>query len=383
MTAANHTHPAGISPPYGTIGILGAGQLAMMLSAAAADLGVRTHVFAPAPALLRPVGDRLVAGDLDDMAALTAFADEVDVITFENENIPIEPMLAMAERALIRPSPEAVRISQDRLAEKRFAKSVGLATAPFAVLAGDPSTADPAGAEAGAIDPAEVVESVGGRAIIKTRRFGYDGKGQVRVDHPSRAAEAWQALGGVPCIVEGLVPFAAEISVVAARGADGTFVAFDPGGNQHRDGVLVRTTVPAPIPRAVATRAVAAAHSLLVALDYVGVAGVEFFVVPEEEPEHDDGFRVLVNEIAPRVHNSGHWTQLGCTVSQFEQHVRAITGRPLGNGRRHSDVEMTNLLGHDIDDLSTVLADPAASPVLYGKAEVRAGRKMGHVNRIL
>ncbi|MEM7272443.1 MAG: 5-(carboxyamino)imidazole ribonucleotide synthase [Actinomycetota bacterium] len=355
-----------MTAPLSTIGILGAGQLAMMLAEAAADLGVRTHVYAPGQALLRPVGDRLVVGELDDAAALARFADEVDVITFETENVTIEPVMAVAERTLVRPSPEVVAIAQDRLAEKRFVASLGLGTAPFA-----PIGPDPAGR---ATSPADAVAAVGGPAIIKTRRFGYDGKGQVRIDGPDAAAEAWRTLGEVPCIAEGFVPFDTEISVVAARALDGSFVPFDPGLNQHRDGVLVRTTVPAPVPAAAVAAAVEAARAILDAVDYIGVAGIECFVVGEE---------ILINEIAPRVHNSGHWTQLGCAASQFEQHVRAITGRPLAGGHRHVDVEMTNLLGHDVDDLGPLLADPAASIILYGKAEVRAGRKMGHVNRLL
>lgn len=333
----------------------------MMLAEAAANIGVRTHVFAPGPALDRPVGDRLVAGDLDDAEALAAFADGVDVITFETENVAIEPVKALAERTLVRPSAEMVGISQDRLVEKRFVQSLGLRTAPFAPI------------EDGG-DLAAAMAEVGLPAIVKTRRLGYDGKGQVRLQQATDVDAAWAELGRVPCIVEGFVAFEAEISVVAARGVDGSFVPFDPGLNEHRDGVLVRTTVPAPVSAAAVTEAVEAARTIMDAVDYVGVAGVEFFVADEQ---------VLVNEIAPRVHNSGHWTQLGCTVSQFEQHVRAITGRPLAGGVRHVDVEMTNLLGHDVDDLGPLLAEPHRSIVLYGKGEVRPGRKMGHVNRVL
>jgi 5-(carboxyamino)imidazole ribonucleotide synthase len=352
--------------PLGTVGILGAGQLAMMLSAAAADIGVRTVVFAPEQALSRPVGDRLVTGELDDVTALAAFADQVDVITFETENIPIEPVLAVADRALIRPTAEAVRIAQDRLVEKQFVNSLGLRTAPFAPIGdeGDHS-----------------VDRPNGPGIVKTRRFGYDGKGQVRIDGPDQIDQAWAELGRVPCIVEGFVDFVAEISVVAARGVDGTFVPFDPGTNDHRDGVLVRTTVPTSVPTEAAAEAIDATRRILDALDYVGVAGIEFFVT-EGSGGSGEG-SVMINEIAPRVHNSGHWTQLGCAVSQFEQHIRAITNRPLSDGARHTDVEMTNLLGHDVERLPELLAAPTSSIVLYGKDDVRPGRKMGHVNRII
>ncbi|MEL7155187.1 MAG: 5-(carboxyamino)imidazole ribonucleotide synthase [Actinomycetota bacterium] len=351
-----------MSAPLQTIGILGAGQLAMMLSAAAADIGVRTHVFAPSRALRRPVGDLLVIGELADHEAVAAFAAEVDVLTFETENIAIEAVDAVADRVLIRPGADAVRIAQDRLLEKRFVASVGVATAPFAPIDG-------------AGDVADAVAEVGAPAIIKTRRFGYDGKGQARITEPTQAAEAWASLGEVPCIIEGMVPFDCEVSVVAARGIDGRFVPFEPGRNEHEDGVLRRTSVPAGIDPSVRAAAIEATRAVLDALDYVGVAGIEFFVV-------DGG--VLVNEIAPRVHNSGHWTQLGCAVSQFEQHVRAITGRALADGRHHTGVEMTNLLGHDVDagPMATLLDDGSASIVLYGKSETRPGRKMGHVNRL-
>ncbi len=348
--------------PLDTVGILGAGQLAMMLSGAAADIGVRTEVYAPGQALDRPVGDRLATGDLADIEALAAFCDGVDVLTFETENIDLDAVEAVADRVVVRPSIEAVRIAQDRLREKRFAASAGAATAAFASI----DTAE---------DVTAAVAAVGLPAIIKTRRMGYDGKGQVRLTKGADAVAAWRSLGEVPCIVEAMVPFDCEISVVAARSADGAFVPFEPGRNDHTDGVLRRTTVPADVDGAVIDAALGAARRMLDALDYVGVAGIEFFVV---------GDGVLVNEMAPRVHNSGHWTQLGCAVDQFAQHIRAITGRPLGDGVHHTPVEMTNLLGDDaaplaVDDL---LADPSAAIVLYGKPEIRPGRKMGHVNRL-
>lgn len=350
--------------PLGTIGILGAGQLAMMLAEAAANLGVRTVVYAPENALERPVGDQLVVGTMDDADAMTRFAEQVDVITFETENISVDTVETVAGHTLVRPPVDAVRISQDRLLEKRFVQSVGAATAAFAPI----DTTD---------DIADALAAVGLPAIIKTRRMGYDGKGQARLSATASAPEAvaaWESLGSVPCIVEAMVPFDHEISVVAARSADGSFVPFDPGINHHVDGILRTTTVPATgvTPPAAVAAALEVTQAILDGSDYVGVAGVEFFVV---------GSEVLVNEIAPRVHNSGHWTQLGCVISQFEQHVRAITGRPLGDGSRLTDVVMTNLIGDDVQQLPTISTDPAASVVLYGKSDVRPGRKMGHVNR--
>ncbi|MEM9135444.1 MAG: 5-(carboxyamino)imidazole ribonucleotide synthase [Actinomycetota bacterium] len=356
-------HDAASPRQLDTVGILGAGQLAMMLSGAAADIGVRTEVYAPAQALGRPVGDRLATGELTDVAALAAFCDGVDVLTFETENIDLDAVEAVADRVVVRPSIETVRIAQDRLREKRFAASAGAATAAFAPI----DTAD---------DVDAAVAEVGVPAIIKTRRMGYDGKGQARITDPTEAADAWRSLGEVPCIVEAMVPFDCEISVVAARSADGAFVPFTPGRNDHLDGVLRRTTAPAELDGGVIDAALAAARRMLDALDYVGVAGIEFFVVGDE---------VLVNEMAPRVHNSGHWTQLGCAVDQFSQHIRAITDRPLGDGAHHGTVEMTNLLGDDAaeDAVAELLADPAAAVVLYGKPDIRPGRKMGHVNRLL
>ncbi|MEM8922871.1 MAG: 5-(carboxyamino)imidazole ribonucleotide synthase [Actinomycetota bacterium] len=349
-------------PPLATVGILGAGQLAMMLSSAAADIGVATTVFAPAPGLDRPIGDEFVAGDLTDPEALLSFARSVDVITFETENIDIDAVDAVAEHVAVAPPVRAVRIAQDRLAEKDFIASLGIGTAPYARIDDDHP-------------PAAAVALVGAPAIIKTRRLGYDGKGQVRVTSTDEAEAAWSSVGSVPCIVEGFVDFECEISVVAARSADGVFVPFEPGRNDHADGILRHTTVPADVAESVRSRAIEAAKVILDALDYVGVAGIEFFVV-------DGG--VVVNEIAPRVHNSGHWTQLGCVVSQFGQHVRAITGRPLADGRHHAEVAMTNLIGDDAapDALAPLLADPSAAVVLYGKSEIRPGRKMGHVNRL-
>ncbi len=348
-------------PPGATIGILGGGQLGRMLSVAAGRLGYRTHVYDPAadgPAA--QLAHRATTAAFDDTAALDAFAEAVDVVTFEFENIPSAALGVVAARRPLRPGPRTLDVSQDRLAEKRFLNGLGLATAPFAPV---DSRADLRAA----------FEETGTPAILKTRRFGYDGKGQARIETAADAGAAFDALDAAPAILEGLVPFRFEASVIAARGLTGEVVCFDPGRNDHEDGILRRTRVPAPLDTARRTDAALLAGQVLNALDYVGVMGIELFVTPGG---------LVVNEIAPRVHNSGHWTQQGCAVDQFEQHIRAIAGWPLGNGARHCDVEMENLIGADIDRLAEIAREPTAAIHLYGKATARPGRKMGHVNRI-
>lgn len=344
--------------PGGTIGILGGGQLGKMLALAAARLGLRTHVFEPAAdPCAGPVVERVVRAGYDDRAALRAFAGGVDVVTYEFENVDLAAIDAIADLVPIRPGRRALEVSQDRLAEKGFLRGLGLATAPFAEVN------DAAGLEA-------ALGAVGAPAILKTRRFGYDGKGQVRIRPGDDPAAVWAAIGAQPAVLEGFVDFEREVSVVAARGLDGTVSAFDPGENVHRDGILHTTTVPAPIPAALATDAVLLAERILNALDYVGVIGVELFVTRQG---------LVVNEIAPRVHNSGHWTQDACLIDQFEQHVRAICGWPLGDGARHSDAVMTNLIGADVLPAADITG---AGLHLYGKPEARPGRKMGHYTRI-
>ncbi len=345
-------------PPGSRIGILGGGQLGRMLAMAAARLGMRTHVFEPADApCAAQVANAWTRAGYDDAAALADFARSVDVVTYEFENVPLAAIDAVAPHAPVRPGRRALEVAQDRVVEKDFLTGIGLGTAPYAAV-------DDADGLAAAL------ARLGGPAILKTRRLGYDGKGQVRIAAPGEAAAAWAAVGGVASVLEGFVPFEREISVIAARGADGTVAAFDPGENEHRDGILHRTTVPAGVPAARAQDAVLVAGRILNALDYVGVIGVELFVAPGG---------LLVNEIAPRVHNSGHWTEAACLVDQFEQHLRAVCGWPLGDGRRHSDAVMENLLGDD------VLRGPGirdARVHLYGKPEARPGRKMGHFTRI-
>ena len=345
-------------PPGSRLGILGGGQLGRMLAIAAARLGMHTHVFEPADApCAAQVADAWTRAGYDDDGALTAFARSVDVVTYEFENVPLAAVDAVAPHAPVRPGRRALEVAQDRVAEKDFLTGTGLATAPYAAVDDE-----------GSLDAG--LARLGVPAILKTRRLGYDGKGQVRIADAAEAAAAWAAVGGVPSVLEGLVAFDREISVIAARGMDGTVAAFDPGENAHRDGILHRTTVPARVRAARAQDAVLIAGRILNALDYVGVIGVELFVTPTG---------LLVNEIAPRVHNSGHWTEAACLVDQFEQHVRAVCGWPLGDGRRHSDAVMENLLGDD------VFRGPGirdARVHLYGKPEARPGRKMGHFTRI-
>ncbi len=344
-----------------TIGILGGGQLGRMLSVAASRLGFRTHIFDPGAN--PPAGDvayQVTKAAYEDNDALIAFASTVDVITYEFENIPTLTLDALEDHAPIRPGREALRVSQDRLIEKDYLSNLGLRTAPYADV---PDT--------GALTVA--LARIGAPSILKTRRFGYDGKGQVRITDPTQADSALAEMGNAPAILEGFVEFSHEVSVIAARGIDGAVACFDPGENVHRDGILHTTTVPARLSASQRTDAILIAANILNALDYVGVIGVELFVTPQG---------LIVNEIAPRVHNSGHWTQNGCSVDQFEQHIRAIVGWPLGDGKRHADVVMENLIGDDMARVPDLARGPATALHLYGKAEARKGRKMGHINRV-
>ena len=348
-------------PPGSTIGILGGGQLGRMLAMAAARLGYRAHIFEPGPAPAADVAHALTQGAYDDLDALRKFAQACDLITFEFENIPAPALDVLSDTTPLFPDRRALETSQDRLVEKTFLAGLGLTTAPFAPI-DTPADLDSA------------LGATGTPAILKTRRFGYDGKGQARVMSLADGPAALDSLNGAPAIAEGFVRFSREISVIAARGRDGSVSAYDPGENVHTDGILATTTVPAALPLKLRTDAVLIASRILAALDYVGVMGVELFVTPEG---------LIVNEIAPRVHNSGHWTQAGCAVDQFEQHIRAITGWPLGNGDRHANVVMENLIGADVDRALTLAAEPGVQIHLYGKSDTRAGRKMGHINRVI
>lgn len=348
-------------PAGAVIGILGGGQLGRMLAMAAARLGYVTHVYEPGSA--PPAGQvaaRLTTAPYEDLAALAAFARGVDVVTYEFENIPASALDAIEAICPLHPNRRALEISQDRLTEKAFLTDLGLRTAPFAAVT-----------DAG--DLARALDRIGVPAILKTRRLGYDGKGQARLASAGDAEAALAAMAGAPALLEGFVAFSREVSVIAARTAAGQVVAFDPGENVHREGILRRTTVPARLSEAERAEAVRLAGRILEALDYVGVMGVELFVTARG---------LVVNEVAPRVHNSGHWTQNGCAVDQFEQHIRAIAGWPLGDGRRHADVVMENLIGDEIGRAAAIAAEPGAALHLYGKTEARPGRKMGHVNRV-
>ncbi len=345
-----------------TIGILGGGQLGRILSVAAARLGFRCHIFEPgiAPPAAH-TAHLLTTAAYEDTDALSRFAESVDVVTYEFENIPTEALDTIEAIRNIRPGREALRVSQDRLTEKTFLQNLGLRVAPFCNV-GDASSL------------AKALADIEAPAILKTRRFGYDGKGQARISTPDDATAALAEMAGQPAVLEGFIDFSHEVSVIAARSLTGEVACFDPGENLHRDGILRTTTVPARLSASQRTDAILIAANILNALDYVGVVGVELFVTPQG---------LVVNEIAPRVHNSGHWTQNGCAVDQFEQHIRAVAGWPLGDGKRHADVTMENLIGDDLDKVPDIARESNAALHLYGKSETKPGRKMGHVNRIV
>jgi 5-(carboxyamino)imidazole ribonucleotide synthase len=351
--------------PDATIGILGGGQLGRMLAMAAARLGFKCHVLCPEPA--SPAFDvvrRVTEADYGDKSALDRFADDVDIITYEFENVPVETAAFLCARKPVLPDPQVLAITQDRLAEKNFVAALGIATAPYAAAASESELVHALG-------------SVGRPAVLKTRRFGYDGKGQATLRPGDDPAAAWRAVGGQPSIVEAYVPFEREISVVAARGHDGRIECFDVAENEHENHILKVSRVPAEVPPAVGELARRIAAQIAEAFGYVGVLAVEMFVVADA-----GGHAVMVNEIAPRVHNSGHWTIDGCSVSQFEQHIRAVAGWPLAVPLRHGRAEMINLIGEEIAEHRKWLDVPGACVHLYGKQAVRPGRKMGHVTRV-
>lgn len=348
--------------PGATIGILGGGQLGRMLAIAAAHQGMKTIVYDPsADCPAAQTANRHIAAAYDDKTSLHDFARSSSVVTYEFENIPLETVEIVGIDAPVQPGISALQISQDRLVEKEFISGLDIATAPFAP------------AESAAQLEEQFI-AFGGKAILKTRRFGYDGKGQVIVTSPDEAARGWETLKPSALIIEGFIDFDIEISVIAARSIEGDFTSYDPAWNRHSSGILRHSTVPAPIDDDLAQRAQLIARTIMDALDYVGVMGVELFVTKSGQ--------LIVNEIAPRVHNSGHWTESACSISQFENHIRAICGLPLGSGERHSNCEMQNLIGEDMDQLGSILAEAKAFIHIYGKTEIRAGRKMGHVNRL-
>jgi 5-(carboxyamino)imidazole ribonucleotide synthase len=360
----------GALAPGATVGILGGGQLGRMLALAAAALGLKTHIFAPegdSPAF--EVCARRTHAAYEDEDALAAFGDSVDVVTYEFENVPARTAALLSDLSMVRPSSSALAACQDRLIEKEFLASVGVPSAAYMRV-------DDAGAMARA------VAQLGRPSILKTRRLGYDGKGQALVREGGDLAVIFRSLGGAPAILESVVPFSTEISVVAARGADGFFAAYDVCENWHENHILKLTRAPAAVSPATAAQAVEIARAIADALDYVGVLAVEMFVV--DPPAGAGPQELRVNEIAPRVHNSGHWTLGGAQTSQFEQHIRAIVGWPLGGTlRRGAGVEMENLIGAEVFGFERYLREASASVHLYGKAEARPGRKMGHVTRII
>lgn len=354
--------PFGPLPFGSTIGMIGGGQLARMMGAAAARLGYRMLVLDPDPAC--PAGqtaNALITARYDDVAALRELAERSDVVTYEFENVPVEPLRTIEGIVPVHPPAQALEVAQDRVVEKAFLNGIGIRTAEWRAV-DDPQELDHALLE------------LGGDGILKTRRLGYDGKGQAVLRQGSPHGDAFASLGAVPSILEKKVAFASEISVIAARGADGSVRAFDPAENVHSLGILKRSTVPASVPPALAEEAMRIAATILERLGYVGVLGVEFFVTKTGE--------LLVNEIAPRVHNSGHWTEAACLVSQFEQHIRAVVGLPLGDPARHADCTMENLIGSDVERAAALAGEPATMLTLYGKLEARPGRKMGHFTRL-
>lgn len=353
---------SGPLPLGSTIGILGGGQLGRMLALAAARLGMKTHIYCPdreSPAF--DVTPRSTVADYDDEEALTAFAASVDVITYEFENVPVATARFLAELKPVRPGVAALAVAQDRLAEKAFLTINRIPVAPFAAIS-----------SLAALETE--LKEVGRPAVLKTTRLGYDGKGQRIIRKKADAPAAFAALEPKPLVLEAFVRFEREISVIAARGVTGEIAAYEPAENVHREHILKTSTVPANIGKRTATRARQFAGRIAEALDYVGVLGIEFFVL--------ENGKLLVNEIAPRVHNSGHWTEAVCLTDQFEQHVRAVCGLPLGDTTRLADAVMENLIGDEVGTLSERLT-ARLRPHVYGKAESRPGRKMGHITRIL
>ncbi|HWA00621.1 MAG TPA: 5-(carboxyamino)imidazole ribonucleotide synthase [Caulobacterales bacterium] len=350
-------------PPGSTIGILGGGQLGRMLAIAAAELGFDVHIYTPeANSPAARVAARTTVAAFDDADALARFASQVDVVTTEFENVPADATRALVTAgARVHPNPEALAIAQDRVAEKNFFNACGIATAPYAPV---DSRAD--------LDAA--LARIGAPAILKTRRLGYDGKGQARIATLADADAAYAALGGQPAILEGFCAFEREVSIVAARTIHNAFAPYDLVENVHAHGILHRTIAPARVDARVQEQAAGLASIVGDALDYAGVFAIEFFLMPDGS--------LIANEMAPRVHNSGHWTLDACIASQFEQHIRAVADWPLASPQRLCDAEMINLIGDDVTAWAALAAEPNSKLHLYGKHEARPGRKMGHVTRL-
>lgn len=348
--------------PGSTIGILGGGQLGRMLAMAAAELGLNCHIYCDeenAPAY--EVAAYRTVGAYDDEAALRAFAQSVDVATLEFENVPAAAMAMVSRDAPVFPPPFAVEVSQDRLAEKRFAQELEIGVAPYR--------------EVKSLEELEAaVEALGRPGLLKTRRLGYDGKGQVKITDETDLAEAHELVGGVDALYERFIDFRCEVSVVAVRGQDGEMRFYDPSENRHENQILAETRIPARVPDEIVSNATDIARRIVEALDYRGVLCVELFYGGEQAPAP-----LIVNEIAPRVHNSGHWTLDACAVSQFENHIRAVAGWPLGPCTRHANAVMKNLIGDDVKQWLELAREGNAGLHLYGKRHIRPGRKMGHI----
>jgi 5-(carboxyamino)imidazole ribonucleotide synthase len=351
-------------PPGSTIGILGGGQLGRMLAMAAARLGLKTHIYADeagAPAF--DVAAAKSVGSYGDAEAITQFAGSVDVVTCEFENVPAAALEAARRAARVFPEARSFAVAQDRLVEKDFVSGLGIPVAPYEAV----DSLD---------DLLRGLSRVGLPALLKTRRLGYDGKGQAPIRTATDAPAALAAVGPVPALVEGIVPFACEVSVIVVRGQSGEMRFYDIVENVHQNGILATSRAPARIPPAAAVTARTIGGTIAAALSHVGVLCVEMFFRGGARSE------LIVNEFAPRVHNSGHWTIDACTVSQFENHIRAISGWPLGDTARHCDAVMTNLIGADAGNWGELAAQAETALHLYGKAEARNGRKMGHATRL-
>ncbi len=353
-------------PPGSTIGILGSGQLGRMLAMAAARLGLKCHIYADEPGPALDVAAAHTLAPYDDHAALTAFAAKVLAVTYEFENVPVATARHLESHVPVRPGSRALEVAQDRLAEKQFISGLGIPVAPFAAIdsAADLSTA---------------LAAMAAPAILKTRRMGYDGKGQVSLRPGADAAAAIAEIRGVPAVLEQRLVFAQEISVLVVRAIDGATRTYDIPHNTHKNGILDRSVVPAALDAATMVRARDIATRIATALGYVGLLAVEMFDLGAGSPSDQ---RLVVNEIAPRVHNSGHWTIEACAISQFENHMRAVAGWPLGSTARHSDAVMENLIGPDALAWAELAARPSAALHLYGKREARQGRKMGHLTTL-
>ncbi len=346
--------------PGSTIGIIGGGQLGRMMALAAAELGYKVHIFTPesgSPA--SHVAFKTTVAEYDDIKRLQDFAGSVDVVTFEFENVPFESLTLLEKLKPVRPSSQVLKVSRNRIREKNAVQALGIGTALFAEVR---SLADLTAA----------IKKLGLPAILKTAELGYDGKGQVTIRKAEEAQAAWDAIKGAEAVLEGFVDFSMEISVIVARGPSGETQTYVPVQNIHKNHILDTTIAPAPISAALAEDAENMAVKIATSLEVVGLLAVEMFVTRDN--------RILVNEMAPRPHNSGHWTMDACITGQFEQIIRAVCGLALGNPARHSDATMKNLVGNDVHDWQNYLANPNAKLHLYGKAETREGRKMGHVN---